>query len=641
MMPQSSHYSSDPGRRRFLQGLSAGVLLAPAVPLWAKSEEIPGGDFEREAERLLRDWCGGLLRQQILEPGQSTRHGAFRCPSCDRLHGRCGDAILPFLTMAARSGDMRYREAAMKLWSWMKNVDSPDGSWTNEPDPESWKGTTVFTSIALAETLDWHGELLDESTRSAMRERLKRAGEFMARTFKPDYSNINYLAAGAMGLSLLGRLLDEPAFAKRGRELAHLVLGYFTPKDRLLFGEGKPSSRRSAKGCFPVDLGYNVAESLPSLIHYAMSANDPEVLEAARASFRTHLEFMLPDGGWDNSWGTRSFKWTYWGSRTADGCQSALIRLAATDPTLGTAAWQSLRLLSACTHGGLLHGGPHYAEHGVPACVHHTFVQAKAVAGALHYLTNKPLAPPQAGSSRKDGIRHFQEVDVLVVRSGPWRASFSGYDWYYRPALKQATGGTPGMLWHEKLGPVLAASLAEYLAVEPANMQPVPAGCEEPVSCRVEYHSPEGELFSNIFDDGAVLRHEQGDKGPRIHVETRLLSRLGASPRTGNFKVAIDYAFESDSLIITARPDFPENVAWSLVVPVISRKSEPVTSTGDKQLEIRKPAGVLVVSSAIAFQPVTTPGARGFSLSPGFQVLPLRIQSRGAEPASCRLSYHA
>ena len=41
------------------------------------------------------------------------------------------------------------------------------------------------------------------------------------------------------------------------------------------------------------------------------------------ASMRTHMEFMLPDGGWDNSWGTRNYKWTWWGSRTSDGCQPA------------------------------------------------------------------------------------------------------------------------------------------------------------------------------------------------------------------------------------------------------------------------------------------------------------------------------
>lgn len=643
MIPPARHHACDPSRRRFLRGLSAGALMIPASPLWGEPGAQPKADFEQEAGNLLRDWCDGLLRQQIIAPEEGTRHGAFRCPACDRLHGRCGDAILPFLTMAARSGDLRYREAALRLWAWMKNVDAPDGSWTNEPDPASWKGTTVFTSVALAEALDWHGALLDESIRSAMRARLKRAGSFMVANFVPGYSNINYIAAGAMGLSLLGRLLDEPAFAKRGRELARLMLGFLTPQNRLLFGEGRPSGKRSAKGCYPVDLGYNVAESLPSLIHYALSEKDTEVLDAALASFRSHLEFMLPDGGWDNSWGTRSFKWTYWGSRTADGCQSALIRLADTDPSLGTAAWRGLRLLRACTHGGLLHGGPHYADHGVPACVHHTFVQAKAVAGALHYLTNPPPPPESADAMANagDGIRHFPEVDVIRVRSGPWRASFSGYDWFYRPALKQATGGTPGMLWHEKLGPVLAAGLAEYMAVEPANMQPVPAGCENPVSCRVEYRSPDGELFSNLFDDTAVLRHEPLPNGLRIRAETRLRSRLGASPASGGFKTLIDYTFLTNSLAVSVRPEFPADAGWSLAVPVISRQGEPAARTGDGRWEIRKPGGLLVVDSASAIQAVCPPTERAFSLSPGFQVLPLRIESHGAATVSCKLTFHA
>ena len=28
----------------------------------------------------------------------------------------------------------------------------------------------------------------------------------------------------------------------------------------------------------------------------------------------------LPDGAWDNSFGTRNYKWSYRGSRTSDGC---------------------------------------------------------------------------------------------------------------------------------------------------------------------------------------------------------------------------------------------------------------------------------------------------------------------------------
>ena len=44
--------------------------------------------------------------------------------------------------------------------------------------------------------------------------------------------------------------------------LAHEVMSQFTP-DGFLAGEGHPLNGVSAKGCRPVDLGYNVEESLP------------------------------------------------------------------------------------------------------------------------------------------------------------------------------------------------------------------------------------------------------------------------------------------------------------------------------------------------------------------------------------------
>ena len=73
-----------------------------------------------------------------------------------------------------------------------------------------------------------------------------------------------------------------------------------------------------------VDLGYNVEESLQSLVLYGLLEQDEEVLATVTKALTTHAEFMLPDGAWDNSWGTRSYKWTYWGSRTSDGCQAAI-----------------------------------------------------------------------------------------------------------------------------------------------------------------------------------------------------------------------------------------------------------------------------------------------------------------------------
>ncbi|WP_431211296.1 hypothetical protein ACQ86N_36240 [Puia sp. P3] len=52
-------------------------------------------------------------------------------------------------------------------------------------------------------------------------------------------------------------------------------------------------------------------ETLPSLALYGLLNKDEELLQRLTAALRTHMEFMLPDGGWDNSWGTRNYKWTW------------------------------------------------------------------------------------------------------------------------------------------------------------------------------------------------------------------------------------------------------------------------------------------------------------------------------------------
>lgn len=84
----------------------------------------------------------------------------------------------------------------------------------------------------------------------------------------------------------------------------------------------------SPNGCKGVDLGYNVEETIPSLVGYALVTGDKEALDIMEKTMKVHIEFMLPDGAWDNSWGTRNFKWTYWDSRTSDGCQAGFAALA-------------------------------------------------------------------------------------------------------------------------------------------------------------------------------------------------------------------------------------------------------------------------------------------------------------------------
>jgi len=64
-------------------------------------------------------------------------------------------------------------------------------------------------------------------------------------------------------------------------------------------------------------MGYNVEESLPSLALYSLLSDDKPVQQQVVAAMKTHMEFMLPDGAWDNSFGSRNYKWSWWAAAPA------------------------------------------------------------------------------------------------------------------------------------------------------------------------------------------------------------------------------------------------------------------------------------------------------------------------------------
>jgi hypothetical protein len=132
----------DSRRRDFLKGM---LLASTAGLLGCHTTERAEGavDIMRLMRELLKDWGDALVRLQVNEPGNPKLHGSFRCPACTEIHGRGGDAVYPLLFLARQTGDRKYIEAAVRSVEWMKNVDAPDGAWTNDVDPKSWKGITV------------------------------------------------------------------------------------------------------------------------------------------------------------------------------------------------------------------------------------------------------------------------------------------------------------------------------------------------------------------------------------------------------------------------------------------------------------------------------------------------------------------
>ena len=618
-------------RRDFLGIATLAGIAACTMPA-CRSAHVAhshsSSDWGRLCRDLLKDWCDGMMRVQINDPSDPSRHGALGCPACGHIHGRCMDAVYPFFRMADASGERKYLEAGIAVFQWAENnVSQPDGSWTVIQDPKSWRGITVFGAIALAEALKHHGELLNDSTRVRWTARLRQAADFIHANVDWRYSNVNYGYTAVYGLYLLGEVLDDPRCTARSKELASGVKRFMTEPNKLVFGEGKPVDGRSPKGLLPVDLGYNVEESLNNVVLYALHAQDRDMQALLTESLEAHLEFMLPDGAWDNSWGTRQAKWSYWGSLTADGCQQAYGLMADRNPAFGTAAYRNTRLLERCTKDGLLHGGPHYFSRGVKPCVHHTFAHAKSLAAMLDAGEHVPAINDAAPLPRQraDGVRFFPELQVWLAARGPWRATVSAYDWVYRPYVQQATGGSLALLWNEQLQePLFAASMAEYMLVERNNQQPSPEKEDYALTPRIETRTS-GRWYSNLYDLTAEVSVRDQDSVIRFDANVQLVDKERSAPPDGASPCRLEYQIETERVILRAQRNARDRggPTANLALPIISKVNEPVRQVSANRIEIQKKNGVVRVTASVPLRIKKTERGRVFNLVPGFEAVPI------------------
>ena len=586
-------------------------------------------DLSHLSSSLLDTWVEALLQLQINGKSDAVDFGGLMCPACGRVHGRVGDTIYPLFYMAQKKQQTKYLDAALLLYKWMeKNVSQPDGSWLNDPVKGAWKGITVFSSIALAETLRYHGSLLDNQFKSEIENRLRKAGDFIYNNFSIDYGNINYPITASYGLSLVGTVLDITKFREKGRVLAHEALGFISKNDGFIKGEGGPYYTPSAKGCYSIDLGYNVEESLPALVLYGKFTNDIEVLDAVTPVLKNHMEFMLPDGAWDNSWGTRNYKWTYWGSRTSDGCQPAYALMADRDPRFYKVALKNTELLKSSTHDGLLYGGPHYLSHQVPPCVHHTMCHAKALTTILDHgvsTVKNSLTKVALPREKVYGNRFFQDIQTHLISIGKYRATVTGYDREYAMKNGHATGGALTMLWHEKTGPLLSGSMNEYKLQEAGNMQPDNDPRSMPLTPRIEL-TKDGKLYMNISDLKASIDVKTVGGKVIVTSNAKLVDKDQNAPPTGEIKCQSIYTFQENKVIMEF--DFEKTFddgSIRVVFPVIAKSSEKVEVISDHLIRIYKDRSQVKIlsDSKIAFLPTTA--GRIFNFVPGLEAIPLAI----------------
>lgn len=610
------------------------ILLISMLLSLLGSSYAQGGDndlstekLQKEGLTLLQEWMDGMLDFQCHGLHEALDGGVI-CPACARMHGRTGDAVLPLMYLADKTGEDKYLDAATRLMKWMENVHRPDGSWMNDVNVSEWNGTTVFAAISLYEALYYHGHLLNDSIRSHWKQELLSAGYFMMenpfiysrKRVGMRNMNVNYSASATYALYAIGEYCGVPSMKEKAMEIAADLKSYFTQKNCFLFGEGPEIWKPTANGCFPIDLLYNVEESLPNLAYYARMAGDNELLALVERSMKTHLEFMLPDGAWDNSWGTRSFKWTYWGGRTSDGFMGGYYALASHNPEFIEAIRRNLHLLRSATYKGLLYGGLHYRVTGLNPCIHHTFGHAKALASFLEQpvieIQRKPL--PRECSY---GIKYFGDIRTWLVAQGAWRATITGYDAEYKVKGTHPMGGALSLLWHEKAGPIFAATMNSYQLIEAPNMQTSNRQYLMGGTPRIEMMAG-GIAYTNLDDLQAQVSYGMVHDRHRFDVKAHLVDIRQKAPNGQIIPVGIRYSI-SDTLV-SIEADLLESAY--LMLPIISPPVECVYEQAGKiivqkencRLKINCRKGKMMVLP-------TDEDGRIVNPVPGFAFLPIKV----------------
>ena len=534
---------------------------------------------------LLKSWCDGLIEYQIKELADSTLNGAFVCPACKNTHGRCDNAMFPMMYMFNETQDEKYRTCAFGVFDWQKNVLLRDYSVYNDGNNE-WRGITVFSAIGYLKTLINFKEQLGNRA-AEVEKRCKSMCEWLLKNLTVNFvCNINYIAANSGAMALAWQYFGNEKYRKISEDLLNYCLEFIT-ENGLLFGEMFPRNSVSRRGCTAVDIGYNVEESVPALLDAALILGDEEKIAKVQKLLTAQLDFMLPDGAWDNSFGCRNYKWTYWGSRTSDGAAAAYYRMKDRDPQFETAALRNIDLLERCTHDGLLYGGPDYYKWGERACVHHTFCHALGLADAL-VLGIKPK--DNGGELPLDkpccSIKYYPEIATYRINSGDLIADITAYDFgenSFVAGRGHATGGTMSLLFSRKYGVVAAASLSFYRTAEPLNQQ-LTLNLEQhaPLTFRIEC-SDESGIYTSALDTTAELTARKNESVITVTAQGTL-TNLEGRKKTGA-EYILKYTFESDCVTIDAELASADK-GCVFIAPLIGDAAKITTASRDKTREI-------------------------------------------------------
>lgn len=431
--------------------------------------------------------------------GKDDSHfGAIQCPECNIYHTRAAEAVYPFAVAYKHTGQENYLQAAINVGNWLIKQQLAEGEW--KETPWEWTGTTADQLLMMAQSYPLLKERLSEQEKAVWENSIKRAADYLVKYMSPDFASINYCPTTAAALAMTNKIIPDGKYTRKANKLARWTVAKMDD-DGFIHGE----AARVFGVKYGVDLGYEMDMSLWGLALYAKELDDAFVMQAVRKSLQKNLYFVYPNGAIDGSWGSRCYKWTTYGSKTADGCQILFGLFAQEDARYLTAAIRNLQYLRGMIKDGMIGNGPHFWElFDTLPCNYPTFARAKNLAMTVELGLQGAAETPPLPSDQTGWVKFYPTVNVALVRSKNLMTTISAYgykdvtNWGQGKYTHHPGGGSVCNLWVQDHGFLQTSSQTRYIRGEVMHMPVV----EDSVICltpRIEFRNENG-YFTNLYE---------------------------------------------------------------------------------------------------------------------------------------------
>lgn len=557
-----------------------------------------------------------LTKRQSLDRDDPDFGGIY-CARCGCYHIRAAEALFPWTVAFLHTEQRRFLEGAIHLGNWLVSRQQPGGVWfeTRAELP----ATTVFQLMAVAAAYPSIESHLSQGTREIWQDSIARAAAWTCETMAESFANVNYCASSAAALMLAFRTIPERRFKEAARRLAYGVLDRIDGQG-LLWGEGPAYYRGIGRfvGRGGVDVAYNLDMSLGALALYSTLSGDSQVRAATIRALKAHLSFIYPDGSVDDSWGSRSYKWTLYGSLTAHGAQMGLNLLSGEDPAIESASRLNFSYLKDMMCEGVVGYGPHsWWNRTFEPCIYPTFARAAGLAFALHYAPEKGVgfAAP-FGRADTHEVRLYKALNVCLVTTAGLKATITGHKpgfmrcndlanllLWFRQSLHRIvpmrsfgsrptvpTGGALSYLWVQGCGAVQVSSQTRYTAVEPMHMPAIEGTETLTPHVRVLVGN---RVYTNLHDFAARISVKQQGNPCRVTCSGKLKDE---GFKECGIRFRYDYEFDLRSVTKTltlqgrgqqARVEIIEPIIWDRDMQIESLENGLVLRSASRVCEFR------------------------------------------------------